>query len=274
MKSCFLLILLLGFSFQFMAGQQNYELTLKKDGPLVVSSIILLSAEYHLERRLIPLTYTQVQELKIDQLNRFDRLAVQYNSQKADKRSGIGFYSSIALGAGMVMTVSVNSSGKFYQQLPKMAAIFLETNVINYGIANVVKNLGVRARPYVYNTELEFMAAGKNLPDARKSFYSGRTATTAANSFFMAKVFSDFFPESRWQPVVWSLAAFLPAWTGVERVISGQHFPTDVIVGYTIGALCGYFVPHMHRRSHNEKLLHIIPGIGKESSSLTFYLKI
>jgi membrane-associated phospholipid phosphatase len=67
------------------------------------------------------------------------------------------------------------------------------------------------------------------------------------NSFFVAKVFADYYPESPWKPLMWAAAAGIPAFTGIMRVKAGEHFPTDVIAGYTFGALLGFFIPHMHR---------------------------
>jgi membrane-associated phospholipid phosphatase len=49
-------------------------------------------------------------------------------------------------------------------------------------------------------------------------------------------------------PLAWGLAVAIPAWTGVERILAGKHFPTDVIAGYAFGALCGYLVPGIHLR--------------------------
>ena len=65
----------------------------------------------------------------------------------------------------------------------------------------------------------------------------------ATFSFFTAKVFSDTNPNSKLRPWVWSSAALLPAVTGYLRVKGGKHFPTDVIVGYAVGAAIGILVP-------------------------------
>ena len=71
---------------------------------------------------------------------------------------------------------------------------------------------------------------------------------TAANTFFAAKVFSDYYPDSKWKPVVWTAAATIPAITGYLRVKGGRHFTTDVITGYAVGAAVGYLVPHFHKK--------------------------
>ena len=39
----------------------------------------------------------------------------------------------------------------------------------------------------------------------------------------------------------------LPAVTGYLRFKAGKHFPTDIIVGYGVGATIGYLVPELHK---------------------------
>ena len=82
--------------------------------------------------------------------------------------------------------------------------------------------------------------------DARKSFFSGHTSMTAANSFYAAKVYADMYPDSKWKPWVWTAAALLPAVTAQQRMAAGKHFFTDVLVGYGVGALIGWGIPQLH----------------------------
>ena len=126
-----------------------------------------------------------------------------------------------------------------------LAVIGLEANLINYLIGDMTKIAVGRIRPYVYNPDVDLEL--KLEKKARKSFFSGHTSFSAVNSFFIAKVFSDYYPDSKWKYVVWTASSLIPAWTGVERVLAGKHFPSDVIAGYAIGALTGYFIPQMHK---------------------------
>ncbi len=60
--------------------------------------------------------------------------------------------------------------------------------------------------------------------------------------------------RSGWHsPRPWiTLAAgtLLTTFVSYERVRSGEHFPTDVIMGSMAGAAIGVLVPHLHRRAH------------------------
>jgi len=46
--------------------------------------------------------------------------------------------------------------------------------------------------------------------------------------------------------LIWTGAALYPALTGYLRRNTGNHFRTDVITGYLIGAAIGYFIPEIH----------------------------
>ena len=86
-----------------------------------------------------------------------------------------------------------------------------------------------RSRPYVYGTiaPLE-KRLGKT---GQRSFYAGHTAATAAATFFAAKVFQDFNPDSTAKPYVWVASAAIPAFVGYLRYKSGLHFMSDNLLG-------------------------------------------
>jgi membrane-associated phospholipid phosphatase len=110
--------------------------------------------------------------------------------------------------------------------------------------------------------------------DSQRSFFAGHTAATATASFFAAKVFSDFNPDSKARPYVWAAAAAVPAAVGYMRLRAGRHFLTDNLLGYGIGAGVGILIPQLHKKS-NETGLAIQPygGNGVQGASLTYTLR-
>jgi membrane-associated phospholipid phosphatase len=125
-----------------------------------------------------------------------------------------------------------------------MTVMAAQTFLLSAGITNVVKNSVRRPRPFLYNPDAPL--APKLERDGRQSFFSGHTSTTAALCFFTAQTYAKVYPQARSKYVVWGAAIVLPALTGFYRIKAGKHFPSDVVVGYTVGALTGLAVPYWH----------------------------
>ena len=56
-------------------------------------------------------------------------------------------------------------------------------------------------------------------------------------------------------------ALALTAFVSYERVRSGEHFPTDVIMGSMAGAAIGVLVPHFHHRPHLQEKSYCAPPV-------------
>ena len=103
-----------------------------------------------------------------------------------------------------------------------------------------------RYRPAVYYSELG-LAAQMN-SNNRNSFYSGHVASCAYSTFFMVKVYCDYHPNIGAAKYLLYLAASIPPLAiGYARIRSLDHFPSDIIVGYGLGAIIGIVVPALHK---------------------------
>jgi len=107
-----------------------------------------------------------------------------------------------------------------------------------------------RLRPVVYYTAVD---TGKRTePNNRNSLYSGHVAAVAEASFFTAKIFCDYHPELGMNKyLVYGAAAIPPLLMSYFRLGALAHFPTDIMVGFGVGALCGILVPEFHRFQDN-----------------------
>jgi membrane-associated phospholipid phosphatase len=123
-----------------------------------------------------------------------------------------------------------------------------------------------RSRPYVYRSGP--YVPGRNADDSRRrendsqrSFYAGHTAATAAATFFAAKAFQDYNPDSKLKPVMWAVAAITPAIVAYGRYKAGMHFLSDNILGYALGAGAGILIPQFHKTKASRNM-SIAPEVG------------
>src|SRR4029077_16601723 len=104
----------------------------------------------------------------------------------------------------------------------------------------------------------------------KESFFSGHTSNAATATFFGARVFTDLRPHSKLVPFVWIAAAGVPAFTAYSRYKAGKHFPSDVVVGYIVGASIGYFVPQLHKYDYLEKHVSLSPTFDSKGFVMTY----
>ncbi|PHI21321.1 hypothetical protein CEQ90_02670 [Lewinellaceae bacterium SD302] len=201
-------------------------------------------------------------DLELPNIPRFDRIATNYSSGSARKASDIT--KDFATALPLTLLIGRNSR----KDAGKIAILFGEVLLINQGLTEIVKASALRPRPYVFAEDLPSTTVLSG--NDRAAFLSGHTSGTAAASFFFAKTFSDYYPDSRLKPYVWGTAIALPVLTGYFRVRAGQHYPSDVVAGYALGAAVGYLVPALHKRPTNKRRFTLSPGGEGIYMSYTF----
>jgi membrane-associated phospholipid phosphatase len=238
-----LLVFLLGNYQADIVAQNNtntYEFKPQLDIPIGIITIGAGSAAMILQKKKQPLTEADLSKLSIDNINRFDRSAARRSwNEKINLSSDIGMVLSIATPALLLIDPKMRS------QANVIVPMWMETFALTYAVTGLTKEIVQRERPYTCNPEapLEY----KVKKDATSSFFSGHSSMSAANTFFTAKVFSDFYPHSPWKPAVWTGAAVLPLTVALLRYGGGKHFFSDIIVGYAVGAAIGILVPQLHK---------------------------
>lgn len=252
-------ILLIAFSTTcFCQDAPTYNWNWKKDGVILGSAIVGYQGTNYLMNRVGVPTESDLKLLNFSSVPSFDRGAISNNSVGAASISDMFLYSSFAL--PLISLVD----NKCSNQRGAVIGMMFETLLINANLTNTLKATTRRLRPYAYSLEQhEEITLGKT---TRQSFISGHTSTVAASTFFTAKVFSDLNPDSKWKPVIWASAMIIPATTGYLRYKAGRHFPSDIVVGYGVGALVGFLVPHFHKNNRNGGVdLNVVPiggGLG------------
>ncbi|MBT0608568.1 phosphatase PAP2 family protein [Aequorivita echinoideorum] len=191
---------------------------------------------------------------KIDNINFLDRWVAGKHSENANSISDIPFAISFAAPFALLFDDEINDHtgqyiGMYIQSLATTASIY----TITAGLVN-------RSRPYVYDNSGDTSEDRRFKNNGQRSFYSGHVAATATATFFAAKVYSDYNPDANGKVFVWAGAAALPAAVGVFRMEAGQHFLTDVLLGYALGGVTGILIPEMHKKKNDN--IDIYPSSG------------
>lgn len=206
---------------------------------------------------LDPLTAEEILALNPEDVNKFDRVAigVRRESQAGD----------VLVHASIFLPLTFLSFGDTRRDMGMLGVMAVEVLMLNQGLNWMAKGLTRRTRPFVYDPESPF--EDKTKTNARLSFYSGHTSTAASMTFFTAKVFSDYLSNKTVKALIWTAAAVYPALVGYLRRDSANHFRTDVITGYIVGALIGYGIPLLHKVKHKD--LSISPVISVDHVGLS-----
>jgi membrane-associated phospholipid phosphatase len=183
--------------------------------------------------------------LNKDNINGFDRWAAGKSNPTASENSDYIFYGSMPLPIVLLL------DKKIRKDAPKIGFLYLEAMAITGIFYTGSVYLTDRYRPETYNTSLPL--SDRMNGNNRNSFIAGHPALVATSTFFCAKVYSDYHPESPWRWVFYGGAAAATGATAYLRHIAGKHFPTDLIIGTTIGTLSGILVPHLHKNKNYAK---------------------
>lgn len=130
-------------------------------------------------------------------------------------------------------------------------AMYAETVFLSQGVKELTKAFVDRDRPYMY----EQGAPSSKLDDGdyHDSFFSGHATTSFAAATFTSYVFCKEFPDSKWKIPVIAASYGLALATSAMRISSGNHFPSDVLLGAAFGSLTGWLVPYLHTRGPHQE---------------------
>ena len=170
------------------------------------------------------------------EVNAFDRGVIGRSNHVVATASDVT--AGLALLVPMVLDYAdVGWSKPFREDL----AVFTQTIAVNSALVTLAKYAVRRPFPGTYAGEADLV----NSPRGYRAFYSGHTALAFAAFTAMAMTVTRRHGGRSWP---WVLAAVVGSSVAVEMVVSGRHFPTDVIVGGVAGTATGIAIPLLHRR--------------------------
>lgn len=182
----------------------------------------------------------------LGRINAFDRKIRSFGvgHRSLEKRRLLDHLSSTTLMAAVFqpvgMLVTADVPNKWTRDVPVLA----EATVLTLSVNAFVKHLARRSRPEDHFCEEEKIVVPCR-PDTRLAFYSGHTSAA-----FVAAVAGGTLADlhhlqhRKW---IWATGLTLATATGALRVMSDQHYATDVLTGVAAGSLAGWLIPKMHK---------------------------
>lgn len=237
------LSIIIFYNLSFSQNSSNDPFDLDSDKEIIISGTgaLIGTAAIIVMTNNDPLTLNEISSLNPQDVNAFDRIAI--GPYQSDVLGDVLLYSSF------IFPLTFLTYDKTKEDFGTISLMYGEAVLLNAGINALIKGLTLRNRPFVYDKSS--LLEPKLNVDARYSFYSGHTSYTAVNTFYTAKVYSSYISSESTKTFLWIAAALIPAVTGFSRVNTHNHFPTDVIVGYIVGAAIGYFIPEIHKNKNS-----------------------
>ncbi|RSK51109.1 phosphatase PAP2 family protein [Hymenobacter rigui] len=257
--------LLSAFSVKAQQAPSPYQTRFAVDAPVSAGLGALSITGLLLVQKKDGLTDAQLAALNKNDIPKFDRFSAGYYSDKAQTAGDLIVYPSLVI-APALLALDADVRGRYGQVL----GLYLQTMLAADATFTMSVGNITRYRPFLYGTQ---GGGDRNSKISTNSFFAGHTAHTAAASFFAAKVYHDFHPDSKLKPLVWTAAALVPAAEGYTRIKAGKHFLSDNIVGYAVGATAGILVPQLHKKKGRTLSIAPLQGInvnGYSYSGLSF----
>jgi membrane-associated phospholipid phosphatase len=235
----FVSILILFFAINSIIAGDRYKLEWGSDGIIIGSGVATAVPAFLMNLNDEKLPENDILALNKNDINFLDKFASDFYSPEISDFSDILLWSSVFAPGFLLLSSDVRA------EWLETGTMYAETMILAYGLPHLVKGLIPRYRPFTYNSDAPMSA--RTEADAGRSFFSGHTTIAFASAVFISKVYSDMYPNSEYRAYVWGASLLLAATVGTLRVLSGKHFPTDVLTGAVVGSALGWLIPELHR---------------------------
>ena len=202
-------------------------------------------------------SFPEIKPLTIDEINRLNKNDVFF----ADRWSAGNFSQSISnVSDVLVVSMSFAPMALLFDkgirnEYNTFLMMYAENILWSAFTPSYAKETVQRVRPYAYSADAPIEK--KQDVDTKRSFFSGHSCMAFSSAVFLSKVYTDFYPDSKYIPYVWSGSLLMAGTIAYLRIQSGAHYLTDVLVGSAVGGSIGYLIPSLHKNNSKNKDLSL-----------------
>lgn len=190
----------------------------------------------------------------IENVNSVDAKFARPYNEKLDNLGDL-FLSCLCAGTMLLVLISFvisKDKRKGIKEALFEAYVFLISYIYSNAVCKFLKVFAGRIRPYMYfaNPEQKGIETG----DFYHSWPSGHSANSFMIIAFVVFFFTVCHSDSKFKKPVIVLFFLAGISIMVLRMLSGNHFLTDVLSGAAIGFVCAYFMDLLCNRIRGKKI--------------------
>lgn len=195
-------------------------------------------------------------------VNPFDRPFIYANDSVQPAANFFLSYSMPIMGALMFLDYGPRQWRSYLTDL----TIAFESFAVSAAVTYIVRVSTRRPRPFMYIDGA--YGDRRTSVEATESFWSGHVSYVMAFGVSAAYLISRRHGvRSPWTWLAWTAALGVGTSSAVLRVLSGDHFLSDVLAAMGFGAGVGLLVPVIH--GHRNLPVQILPMTGRETLGLS-----
>ncbi len=242
-----------------------FELDLLRESLLLGFGGILLGTSLILEEKISTTSANDFNDgnpLDINDINAFDQLLTfDYNST-ISLTSDILLVTMMLIPTTLVANINLRNSSI-------MLLMYLETLLLSYSFTEIISISVTRYKPYNY-----FSNPSEEFDDKKSgnSFISNHSNIAFTSASFLTTIFSGFHSNSIWKYLVGAGSFSIATTIATMRLISGEAFLSDILIGAAFGTLIGWFIPFIHK--HKDEGFPDIAIYINKKNEIGFSVKI
>lgn len=138
----------------------------------------------------------------------------------------------------------------------KIGRIVMLNTIIGMGFACAIKNIALRRRPYFDNNDVKCLVPVEKDADIYDIAAQGYSFPSL-HSFNIVCISGSIYKYIR-KNIILIISIIMSLCVGISRIISANHFPTDVLAGWAIGLISIYVISYLQAKCQKKKFYLVI----------------